>query len=279
MKLILLLVTLTVLNLNASATAQIPDRLIFKGDTISLFDCPLEYYPERDLINPRSLFGGSGCFYTACWRNYIATWKVENDTLFLMEIRNACYPADMDYVEVSLQSGADTLGKEFADLKTLFPGRYHDGKVLADWVNRKMISPQGRMLYYIHDGFASVFEKELEFTFQNGIMTETREYDNSKTRISKYTSDTDLLMEFIRSSINYENVPRPEKEIRVVVSILGGTADGKADGARILGGYNEIYDREALRVVNSIPEWDVLYRRGEIIRAPWTITVTFKPKE
>ena len=89
---------LGVLSLNAYGTAQIPDRLILDGDTVSLFDCPLEYYPERDLINPRSLFGGSGCFYTACWRNYIATWKVENDTLFLMEIRNACYPADMDYV-------------------------------------------------------------------------------------------------------------------------------------------------------------------------------------
>ena len=279
MKSLLPVLILTVISLKASATAQIPDRLIIDCDTVSLFDCPLEYYPDRDLINPRSLFGGTGCFYTACWRNYIATWMIGNDTLYLVEIRNACYPADMDYVEISMRAAADSVGKEVADLKSLFPGRYHDGKVKADWVNRKMISPRGKMLYYIHDGFASVFEKELEYTFQNGILTETREYDNSKTRISKYTSDSDLLMEFIRSSINYENGPRPDREIRVAVNIMGGTADGKVDGAFIIRGYNEIYDREALRVVNSIPEWDVIYRHGEIIRAPWMITVTFKPEE
>jgi hypothetical protein len=270
---------MAVFSLTGSGTAQIPDRLIIDGDTVSLFDCPLDYYPDRDLINPGCLFGGKGCFYTACWRNYIATWLIENDTLFLVEIRNACYPSDMDYVEVSMRAASDSVGKEFADLKTLFPDRYHDGKVVADWVSRKMISPRGKMLYYIHDGFASVFEKELEFTFQTGILTETREYDNSKTRISKYTSDSDLLMEFIRNSINYDNVPRPDKEIRVMVNIMGGTADGKVDGAFIIRGYNEIYDREALRVVNSIPEWDVIYRHGEIIRAPWMIPVTFKPKE
>jgi len=279
MKLSLLVLILAIISLKASATAQIPDRLIVDGDTVSLFDCPLDYYPDRDLINPGSLFGGKGCFYTACWRNYIATWLIENDTLFLVGIKNACYPSDMDYVEVSMRAAADSVGKEFADLERLFPDRYRNGKVVADWVSRKMISPQGKMLYYIHDGFASIFEKELEFTFENGILTETREYDNSKTRISKYTSDTDLLMEFIRNNINYQNVPRPDKEIRVMVNVMGGTADGKVDGAFIIRGYNEIYDREALRVVNSIPEWDVIYRHGEIIRAPWMIAVTFKPEE
>ena len=64
-----------------------------------------------------------------------------------------------------------------------------------------------------------------------------------------------------------------------MVNVLCGTADGKVDGAFIIRGYNEIYDREALRVVNSIPEWDVIYRHGEIIRAPWMIAVTFKPEE
>jgi len=57
------------------------------------------------------------------------------------------------------------------------------------------------MPYNILDGFAGVFEKELGFTFQNGTLTGTRGYDNSKTSISKYTSSSYLLIEFIRSSI------------------------------------------------------------------------------
>ena len=57
-------------------TAQIPDLLIYKGDTLALFSCPLSFYPDNKLINPESLFGSKGCFYTACWRNYVATWKL-----------------------------------------------------------------------------------------------------------------------------------------------------------------------------------------------------------
>jgi len=265
--------------IDAFGTAQIPDRLIYKGDTISLFDCPLEYYPGRETINPRSLFGGSGCFYTACWRNYVATWLIENNKLYLVQIKNACFPTDSGYVGISLQGSANTIGKEFADLKSLFPNRYDNGKVFADWVSTSMTSPIGKLLFYIHDGFASIFEKELEFTFKNGTLIETKEYDNSKTKISKYNTDVKLLKDFIQNSINYSNVPYPDKEIRVVIRIMGSTVDGKVDGVSILKGYNEVYDKEALRVVNSIPEWDVIYRHGKIINTPWLITVFFKPKK
>jgi hypothetical protein len=259
-------------------TAQIPDILIYNGDTLSLFSCPLAFYPDKSKINPRNLFGSTGCFYTACYRNYVATWKIENNRLYLLQIRNACYPTNQDYVAATLQEGADSLGKEFADLNLLFPYRFENGKVFADWVSTTMISPIGKLLFYIHDGFESIFEKELEFTFNKGLIVNTREYDNSKTRISKFTSDRTLLMPYIENSIDYSNVPYPDKEIRVMVRISGATKDGKVDGATILKGYDQLYDNEALRVVNSIPEWDVIYRHGEIINRFWMIPVRFKPK-
>ena len=40
-------------------------------------------------------------------------------------------------------------------------------------------------------------------------------------------------------------------------------------------GINEIYDREAVIVVKSIPEWDVLYWHGEKFNYIWNIPVTF----
>jgi len=265
--------------IDAFSTAQIPDRLIYKGDTISLFDCPLEYYPDNELINPKSLFGSSGCFYTACWRNYVATWAIEDNKLYLVQIRNACYPTDSKYVGISIQEAADSIGKEYADLKSLFPDRFNNGKVLADWVSTSMISPLGNLLFYIHDGFESIFEKELEFTFKSGILINTKEYDNSKTKQSKYTTDSKLLRDFIDNSIDYSNVPYPDKEIRVVIRIMGSTDGGKVDDVSILKGYNEFYDKEALRVVNSIPEWDIIYRHGKKINMPWMIPVIFKPKK
>ena len=272
-------IILFLLCINAFGTAQIPDILIYNGDTLSLFDCPLEYYHDLELIRPKSLFGGNGCLYTACYRNYVATWKIENNKLYLVQIRNACYPTDSKYVAASLQENSDSIGKEFADLKSLFTGQYKDGKVFADWVNIKMISPVGKLLFYIHDGFESIFEKEIEFTLVNGIVTSTQEYDNSKTKISKYNSDPKLLADFLKNNIDYSNVPETAEKIRIVIRIMGSTENGKVDGVSILKGYNEPYNNEALRVVNSIPEWDVLYRHGKKFSIPWMVSVTFESKK
>ena len=268
---------LVLMGIQAFGTAQIPDILIYKGDTISLFDCPLNYFPDKGLIHPKRLFGGSGCFYTACYRNYVATWTIEDNKLYLLSIRNACYPTDMQYVNVSYNHGADTLGTEYADLETLFPDRIVNGRVPADWVNAKIISPKGKILNYINDGFMSIFEKEVEFTIENGTLIQIQEFDNSKTRISKYTQDPELLKEFIKNNIDYSNVPQQDKPVRVMVGIFSATEDGKIDKVKIIGRANEVFDKEAERVVKSIPQWDVFYRHGEITRgAAWMIPVIFE---
>ena len=97
-------ILLIFLSIKTFGTAQIPDRLIYKGDTLALFYCPLELHPNKELSTPKNLFESSGCFYTACWRNYVATWTVEDDSLFLLEIRNACYPTDLENVQASFKS-------------------------------------------------------------------------------------------------------------------------------------------------------------------------------
>jgi hypothetical protein len=267
------------MNLRAFGTAQIPDILIYNGDTLSLFDCPLAYFPDQGLFSPLRPFGSSGCFYTACYRNYVATWKIESNKLYLLSIRNACYPTDMNYVNITNKDGAKILGSEFADLQSIFQNRYADGRVLADWVNTKLISPKGKMLYYIHDGFLSIFEKELEFTIENGILVQVKEYDNSKTRASNYTKNPDLILEFIKNNIDYSNLPKTDSTVKVIVGVLDANEEGEIDKIRIFRGFNEAYDKEAERVVKSIPEWDVLYRHGEKIPSPaWIIPVIFRSK-
>ena len=263
--------------MQAFATAQIPDILIYNDDTLSIFDCPLDYFPDKELIHPKILFGSSGCFYTACYRNYVATWTIEDNKLYLLSIRNACYPTDMKYVNVSYNGGADTLGTEYANLETLFPDRFVNGRVVADWVNSKIISPQGKILFYVHDGFMSIFEKEVEFAIEKGTLIQIQEFDNSKTRVSKYTQDPKLIQEFINSNIDYSNLPRQEKPVRVMVVVYGAGEDGKIDKVKIIRGFNEVFDKEAERVVKSIPQWDVLYRHGEMVRGlPWSIPVIFE---
>jgi hypothetical protein len=262
--------------IQAFGTAQIPDILIYKGKTLQLFNCPLDYLGNPTLTHPLTLFGSSSCFYTACYRNYVATWEINDKKLYLLSIRNACYGTSQDYVAVSYKSGVDTTGSEYADLKKLFPDKYEDGRVFADWVNYKLISPKGKLLYYIHDGFLSIFKKEIEFTIENGLLTNIKRLDNSKTIVSKYTKDTKLITEFIKKNINYNNLPKSDEIIKVWVVVSGADDSGKINNAKIQRGFNEAYDNEALRVVKSIPEWDVLYRHGKRIpNMHWAIPVIF----
>jgi hypothetical protein len=50
---------------------------------------------------------------------------------------------------------------------------------------------------------------------------------------------------------------------------------GIIDSAKIMKGYNEVYNKEAIRIIKSIPEWDVYYRRGVHERREFFIPITF----
>lgn len=279
MKSLISTLALFLIAIKSFGTAQIPDLIIYKGDTLSLFSCPLNSYPDQALLNPESLFGGKGCFYTACWRNYIATWEIINNELFLVEIRNACYPTELREVSASYKSHVDieTIGNEFADLNALFTDRMQNGKVKADWVTGKLISPQGKLMMYIHDGFLSIYENELEFSFENGVLIDTQHWDNSKTKVSKYTENSKLLMEFIQSKVDYNNLPKSDTVKRIViVRIVSSDEQGRIDSVAVVRGVNELYDKEAIRVIKMIPEWDVIYRHGKISNEiKWSIPVKF----
>lgn len=278
MKKILKILLFSLISMKVFGTAQIPDLIIYNGDTLSLYSCPLNSFPNQDLITPQRLFGSSGCFFSACWRNYVATWEIVDFELFLREIRNACYPTSMRGVEASAKSveDNDSVGNEYADLKVLFPQRYKDGKVRADWMDGELTIPQGKLLYYVHDGFESIYETEIELTIVKGKLIENKILDNSKTKKSKFTEDHKLLMEFIHNNIKPENLPDSDTiKRRVYVEIISSDENGKIDSVKVVRGVNELYDNEAIRVVKSIPEWDVIYRHGKIFHQVWTLPINF----
>jgi len=131
-------------------------------------------------------------------------------------------------------------------------------------------------MYYFHDGFQSIYESELEFNFKNGVLIETKKFDNSKTKKSKYRVEPKLIMEFISNNIKLENLPKSDTiKRRVIVQIISSDLNGKIDSAKIIRGVNELYDNEALRIVKLIPEWDVIYRHGEKINIKWSLPINF----
>lgn len=111
------------------------------------------------------------------------------------------------------------------------------------------------------------------FEIVNGQLKGTTTFDNSKSRKSKYSDDTALL-QFIYTNIDWEKLPHQDKAVKILVQ-FSANEQGIIDSVKVRKKFNETYDSEALRVVKSIPEWDVFYRRGQHERRPWVVSIIF----
>jgi hypothetical protein len=250
---------LLLISVDLFGTGQIPDYLIYKGDTLRLYANPLESYFNFWHKRPTKLFDEIGYNSTATWRGYIGYWELRNDSLFLKRLEG-------DSCDI--------------DLSLIFKKSVKNGEVFAYWVNEKVLNPYGKRLYYIHMGYSSFYEFEREFIFKKGILKDTMFYDNSKSKISQYTEDPILLKEFITSNINYSNITNePYKNSRVVLEIQHVTEEGKIDSVIVVHGSDEERNKEAIRIVKSIPEWSVIFWRGKQIQIFWYIFVEFGNKK
>jgi len=130
-------------------TAQISENLIFGSQKLSMCNEPLDFWlcTEGKHI---ALQANS----SACWRGYIGTWKVIADRLYLIKFK-----------------GYSTDGVKL-NLVDLFPG-YPD-KVFAHWFSEEVRCPFGKLLDYVHMGYASTYENDLYLTFKKGILISKR---------------------------------------------------------------------------------------------------------
>lgn len=129
-------------------TAQVPERLMYAGETHRLAKASLEDYFR--LSGTRSPFQWP---HTALWRGYVGTWEILDNRLYLLAL------------EGHLDNGAQ------GSLATIFPG-YPD-RVFAHWFTGHLRVPQGKLLEYQHAGFASRYEQELIFEVDRGVISDS----------------------------------------------------------------------------------------------------------
>jgi len=120
-----------------------------------------------DQIGSRELPKFKGCSSTACWRGYLGIWELRNDSIFLKEI-TSCSKWRCDTVVNT-------------DLRELFKDKYVNEEVFADWISFEIISPYGKQLKYIHQGYESIYEYEKGFEFVAGKLISLNEYDNTRS--------------------------------------------------------------------------------------------------
>lgn len=129
-------------------TAQISEKLNYEGRDLSMCSEPLSDYFTLAGINP-----GFQDNCTALWRGYVGSWEIRDGRLYLIELSG------------TLEDGTE------ATLATFFPD--FPGRVFAHWFSGRVRVPQGKILEYVHMGYASTYESDLLISIEKGVVTET----------------------------------------------------------------------------------------------------------
>lgn len=120
-------------------TMQFPDTVIYKEEKYanewSKTGCLFEPYLKKHNI---VLY--SNC--TALWRGYIATWKTENDMLFLVDIRANLLPNQIR--EKLCKPSSWDICEGYVGLDCFFPNQK---TVLADWYSGELMICYERKYY------------------------------------------------------------------------------------------------------------------------------------
>ena len=136
-------------------TAQFSEILHYKGEQLSMRVTPLSDYFVLMGLKPDFRICS-----TACWRCYVGEWDITLDRLYLIGI-SAHYE---DGTEVMLGS--------------LFPG--YDSRVFAHWYSGVLSIPQGDLVEYVHMGVASVYERDVLISVEQGVIVDTQVRVNSE---------------------------------------------------------------------------------------------------
>ena len=249
----------------AQATAQIPDILVVGNDTLYLFCNPLEGYFDETHPRPDDMWGMGS---TNCWRGYQAYFEIRSDSLFLTGIRLG-------------RKGDST---DFYPLARLFGEKATPGGVFAYWVNDTLSCIGGELLFYIHMGYASLFEFNIEYEVQKGMVKKRQVYDNRKSFIP-YGGDYDgadmysLFRTYVESQIDYSRLGPDDmdEEIEVVIQRVDGQGRIKKV---VMEGASPRQEREIRRVLKKVPRFNVIYQRGKPIKdISWPLTVRIYANE
>ncbi len=125
-------------------TAQLAESISIDGETFAMCTEPLEDYFK--LVGKQFKFAAT-C--TALWRGYVGQWELLNDRLYLVGLSG------------TLEDGTD------ATLASIFPE--YPQRVFAHWYSGKVRIPQGKLLNYVHGGYASTYERDQFITFDHGV--------------------------------------------------------------------------------------------------------------
>ncbi|WP_299116599.1 hypothetical protein [uncultured Winogradskyella sp.] len=172
-------------NVNANSP-QVPDYIIFKRDTIAVYNLLVEkYFDNLKKENNGELFGLKfrESSTTFCWRGYQAVYEIDDDSLF---VKHIIYCGELfDGNKLNIKDSNKRL-KEF------FKNKVNNNRVFVDWYSGSLNLPKESLLRW--DGvFHKTFEKETSIDIGAGeIMSISiiENYVDALDRINRKYNDT-----------------------------------------------------------------------------------------
>jgi len=162
---------LLILPLGLFASPQMPDYIIHKKDTIATYNLILEtYLHKQETSDTDKLFGLSfrdGSSFN-CWRGYQAIYKIENDSLYLVDII-ICGEL-INYKIDKIQSDEK--------MKSIFKEKFKNGKVFIDWFSGDINFPLTDKILRWDGVFYKIFEKEKVINISNGLINNIEDVEN-----------------------------------------------------------------------------------------------------
>lgn len=169
-RLIVIMALLLFGSTNIFATAQYPDKIIYDGKEHSLHSNPLEPYfakfPERKPKN--------GIMSSALWRGYVATFEFLDNSLFLKDVQ----------IKVQKNSESRSFETEWKSvISEVLPNKE---KLKIDWLTGILVIPHGKIVNYVHMGYASTYENYVLLEVENGDLKKTKEFDYKEYEAFKH---------------------------------------------------------------------------------------------
>lgn len=255
------------------ATGQHFDYVVFNGDTLVTYSDIFKQYPNykqltekiynevesKDMkVNPQNYVSNEREVL-----DYHSTWIMKNNKLIL----------------TGIESGSSKT--VYADLRKIFGDKVTEGIVFADWLTDTISLCKGKVLAA---GVDPIYDNEIELIIKNGYLTENTTYKNYIAKISKIRADES----FIYSRINWKRLPNIKN--RYIQTYIGikpnkdGHFESFAEGSfvfvdsKVVTDKDNVFLKEAFRIASLIPEWDVIYRKNQIVIQPLTIVFDNKMK-
>jgi TonB family protein len=114
-----------------------------------------------------------------------------------------------------------------------------------------------------------------------GLHKETEAVDLEKVydvveQMPEFSGGHAALFEFLSKNIHYPEEARKNSIQGRVIATFVVEKDGNISNARVVKSVDPSLDAEALRVINSMPNWNPGKQNGKAVRVKYTVPVTFK---